>query len=400
MGYLESDLHPIQPVVDQNREAMAMKISAIKTFVIPGGIFVKVETDNGLYGVGEAGMKRRGHAIAEVIRSMEPDLIGQDPFRSQHLWQVMFRGGFFPGGGVQTCAVSAIDIALWDIKGKALGLPVYQLLGGRVRDKVVCCPHNGDPTQIDALLASCKKTKSQGFRFVRWGLCDPKGEGLLEPSRAVAYGVEQVAAVRAEMGDEIEILVDVHTRLDPPAAIQFCRAVEEYRPFFIEDPLRSESAAALRQVRQHTSVPLAVGEQWAGKWAFREVIEEELMDYCRVDLCIAGGLTEAQKIAGWCEAHYISLAPHNPLGPVSTAACLHLCLASPLVGVQELPRIPNSTLRDVFPLQVPFADGYLLPPEAPGLGIEFDEKAALALEPPPPGRGIWFEREDGSYTNW
>ena len=345
-------------------------------------------------------MKRRGDAIAAVIRSLEPDLIGQDPFRSEHLWQVMFRGGFFPGGGVQTCAVSAVDIALWDLKGKALGVPVYQLLGGRVRDKVVCYPHNGDPLQIDTLIESCKRTSKQGFRFVRWGLCDPKGDGVLEPSRALGYGIEQVEAVRQELGESIEILVDVHTRLDPPAAIQFCRGVEAYRPFFIEDPLRSESAAALRQIRRHTSVPLAVGEQWAGKWAFREAIEEELMDYCRVDLCIAGGLTEARKLAGWCEAHYIALAPHNPLGPVSTAACLHLCLASPLVGVQELPRIPNTALTEIFPQQVPFADGYLLPPEAPGLGIEFNEEAARALEPPPPGRGIWFERDDGSYTNW
>ncbi|MCZ6676148.1 MAG: galactonate dehydratase [Candidatus Poribacteria bacterium] len=376
-----------------------MKITAIKPFVLAGGIFVKVETDDGIYGIGEAGMKRRGAAIAEVLRSMEPDLLGQNPFRIEYLWQVMFRGGFFPGGGVQTSAVSAVDIALWDIKGKALGVPVYELLGGQVRDKVVCYPHNGDSSKLEDLVESCKRTTAAGFRFTRWGLVDPTSPGVLEPTRAVQYGIEQVKTVREELGNEIEILVDVHTRLDPPASIQFCNGVEPYRPFFIEDPLRSESPAALRLIRQHTSVPIAVGEQWAGKWAFREVIEEELMDYCRVDLCIAGGLTEARKIAGWCEGHYISLAPHNPLGPVSTAACLHLCLASPLVGVQELPRVPGTTLTDVFPVQVPFADGYLLPSHRPGLGVEFNEDAAQE-EAAQPRRGSWFTRDDGSYTNW
>jgi len=376
-----------------------MKITAVKPFVLEGGIFVKVETDAGLYGMGEAGMKRRGRAIAEVVGSMAPDLVGQDPFRIEHLWQVMFRGGFFPGGGVQTSAVSAVDIALWDIKGKALNVPVYELLGGRTRDRVVCYPHNGDPRRIEDLVASCRKTWAAGWKFARWGLVDPKNPEMLEPIRAVQHGIEQVKTVRQELGDEIEILVDVHTRLDPPASVQFCKGVEPHRPFFIEDPLRSENPASLRTLRQQTSVPIAVGEQWAGKWAFRQAIEEELMDYCRVDLCIAGGLSEARKIAGMCEAHYIALVPHNPLGPVSTAACLHLCLSSPLVGVQELPRVPGTYLRDVFPTQVPFADGHLLPPEGPGLGVEFDEEAVVEAGDRP-GRGIWFWREDGSYTNW
>ncbi|MFT5378299.1 MAG: L-alanine-DL-glutamate epimerase-like enolase superfamily enzyme, partial [Candidatus Latescibacterota bacterium] len=209
----------------------------------------------------------------------------------------------------------------------------------------------------------------------------------------------QVKAVREELGDEIEICVDVHTRLDPSAAVQFCKGVEPYRPFFIEDPIRSESSESLRMVRQHTSVPIAVGEQWAGKWAFRQVIEEELTDYARIDICIAGGLTEARKIAAWCETHYIYLAPHNPLGPVSTAACAHLCLASSLVGVQECPRAPGTTHTDVFPVQVPFADGHLLVPDKPGLGVELNEEAMVEGEPRA-GKGLWFVREDGSFTNW
>ncbi len=382
-----------------------MKIKALKSFILSKGksnyFFVKVETDEGLYGIGEGGLGWRTRAMAAVLRDFEPALVGQDPFRIEHLWQVMFRGGFFPGGLVQTATLSAVDIALWDLKGKALKVPVYELLGGRTRDRVVCYPHNTPNGSIEDLVRSCKKSVEEGWKFVRWGLTDPRGgDGTFEPSRAVRHGIEQVEAVREAIGQEIELTVDVHTRLDPAASIEFCRAVEPYRPFFIEDPLRSENPSSLRNLRQRTSVPIAVGEQFASKWAFREAIEQELMDYCRVDLCIAGGLTEARKIAGWCETHYIYLAPHNPLGPVSTAACLHLCLSSPLVGVQELARPPMSVLTDVIPAQVPFSDGYLQIPEGPGLGIEFDEEAALRLEAAQPGKGVGYTRDDGSYTNW
>lgn len=377
-----------------------MKITNVKSYVSSSGhFFVKVETDAGIYGVGEGGIRRRAVALAEVVRSFEPILINANPFQIEHLWQVMFRGGFFPGGVVQSAAVSAVDIALWDIKGKALNVPVYELLGGQTRDKVVCYPHNGGGS-IEQLVESCRQTHEAGWKFARWGLADGTDSGTFEPRRAVKYGIEQVKAVREALGDDINILVDVHTRLDPADSLDFCKMVEPYNPFFIEDPLRSENPASLRRLRQQTSVPIAVGEQFDSKWTFREVIEEDLLDYCRVDLCIAGGLTEAKKIAGWCETHYIHLAPHNPLGPVSTAACLHLCLASSLVGVQELPRAPMSSLTDVFPLQVPFESGYLLPPESPGLGIEFNEEALNSVTTQEYGPPHGYQRDDGSYTNW
>ena len=377
-----------------------MKITDVQSFVTSSGhFFVRVETDTGIYGVGEGGIRRRAIALAEVVRSFDPILIGANPFQIEHLWQVMFRGGFFPGGVVQSAAVSAVDIALWDIKGKALNVPVYELLGGRTRDKVACYPHNGGGS-IEKLVESCRKTHEEGWKFARWGLADGSDKETFEPRRAVKYGIEQVKAVREALGDDINILVDVHTRLDPADSLDFCKSVEQYNPFFIEDPLRSENPASLRRLRQQTSVPIAVGEQYDSKWTFREVIEEDLLDYCRVDLCIAGGLTEARKIAGWCETHYIHLAPHNPLGPVSTAACLHLCLASSLVGVQELPRAPMSSLTDVFPVQVPYESGHLLPPESPGLGIEFNEEALKNVTTQEYGPPSGYQRDDGSYTNW
>src|SRR6185295_12954537 len=178
------------------------------------------------------------------------------------------------------------------------------------------------------------------------------------------------------VGDAIEVCIDIHTRLDPPDTIPLCRALEAYRPYFLEDPLRSENPASFHMLRRPVHAPLAAGEQFATKWEFRELIEHELINYARVDLCIVGGITEAKKVAGWCETHYINLAPHNPLGPVSTAACLHLDLASSNFGVQELPRVPGTIFPEAFPVQVPYADGYLLPPTRPGLGVEFNEEAA------------------------
>ena len=378
-----------------------MKITKVKSFASADGyFFLKVETDAGIYGVGEGGLRRRALALAEVVRSFEPFLIGADPFRIEHLWQVMFRGGFFPGGVVQSAAVSAVDIALWDIKGKALNVPVYELLGGRTRDKVVCYPHNGGGS-IDAIIESCRQTYEAGWKFVRWSVVDHSDSGgTFEPRRAIRNTLKQVEAVRQALGDDLEILIDVHTRLDPADSLDFCNKVTQYNPFFIEDPLRAENPASLRRLRQQTSVPLAVGEQFDSKWTFREVIEEELMDYCRVDLCIAGGLTEARKIAGWCETHYIYIAPHNPLGPVSAAAGLHLCLSSSLVGVQELPRAPMSALTDAFPVQVPWESGYLLPPERPGLGIEFNEDALADVSTQAYGPPHGYQRDDGAYTNW
>jgi galactonate dehydratase len=181
--------------------------------------------------------------------------------------------------------------------------------------------------------------------------------------------------------------------------VRLCRESEQYRPFFMEDPLRAENTHLYHRLCEQTAVPIAAGEQMAGKWEFRELIEDDLIDYCRVDLCIAGGISEARKIAGWCETHGIRLATHNPLGPVSSAACLQLNLACSNVGVQEQPRRPGTTLTDVIPVQVEWQDGYLLPPERPGLGVVFDREAARR-SPFQMTESPHLQRLDGSFTNW
>ncbi len=248
-----------------------------------------------------------------------------------------------------------------------------------------------------SLVASCLETKEAGWKFVRWGL--PEANDILEPLVAIRGAIQQFEAIRTAVGEEIELVFDVHTRLDLPDALRLCRAAEPYRPYFIEDPLRAENPDAFKMLRPRTSVPLAAGEQFTSKWQLRQLIEDEWIDYARIDLCLVGGITEAKKIASWCETHYIKLAVHNPLGPISSAACLHLNLACSNFGVQEQPRRPGELLPDVVPVQPSWEDGYLLPPTAPGLGVEFDREAARGhpfqlIEPP------HLRRIDGSFTNW
>ncbi|MBI2950812.1 galactonate dehydratase [bacterium] len=377
-----------------------MKITEVKTFPVFYGsrnyLFVKVETDEGIYGIGEFGLTWKEQAGAGAVRHMASDLVGQDPMNTERVWQTLFRGDFFPGGRINMAAQSAIDIALWDIKGKALGQPVYALLGGRMRDRVVCYTGIGGKTPEETARVARQRV-AEGWRYLRMSVMDR--DGVLEPSAAVRDAVAHFAAAREAVGPEVELCMDVHTRLDPPDTIRLGRKLEAYDPFFIEDPLRCENPQSYRLVRQHVSCPLAIGEHYATKWEFRQLIEEELTDYARIDLCIVGGLTEARKIACWCETHYIKIVPHNPLGPVSAAACLHLDVATDNFAVQEGGRVGSAFMQDVFPVQVPYEAGYLLPPERPGLGVEFDEQAA-AKHPFQWGHGPRLRRLDGSLTNW
>ena len=387
-----------------------MKVTAIKSFSVAdeqgtGYFIVKVETDAGIHGLGEVGIRFWGAAIESAIEHLSHLVVGQDPFATERLWQHMFRGSFFPADKVYCSAISAIDIALWDIKAKAVDMPVYKLLGGPVRDKVVCYPHcQGGST--DELVADCVRAVDEGWRFVRWGQPSaditesPGVGGRLEPVESMRMAVEMMAGVREAVGPDIQMCFDVHTRLDTAHSIAMCKDLEPYRPFFIEDPLRSENPASYRTLARHVSLPIAAGEQWASKWPFREVIEEELISYARIDLCIVGGLTEALKITHWCETHYIDIVPHNPLGPVSAAACVSLCMASTNVGVQEMPRRPGSFANDLFPEQIGWEDGYAFCPDRPGLGVEFDEEAAEARRVEPGGFPPLLRRNDGAFTNW
>ena len=384
----------------RNAMEMNMKITDVTVYLLKEWrtfCFVVVDTDAGISGVGEAGLTGRELAVAGAIDHFKPLLIGADPFRTEHIWQLLFRGGFFPAQRVLTSAIAAIDVALWDIKGKALGVPVYDLLGGRVRDKVVTYNHNIGDT-VDELVECCLRSVDEGWKILRWGLAHHPGR-LLEPQKAVRRTIQECEAMRAALGDDVKLALDVHTRLDPADAMWLCQELEQYRPFFVEDPLRVENAQSYRNLRARTTVPLAAGEQYSSKWEFRQVIEEELIDFARIDLCICGGLTEAKKVAAMCETHYIDLAVHNPIGPIATVANLHLCLSTPNVAVQELPRRPGEALPGVVMNEPEWEDGYLLPPTAPGLGIEFNRDAAdqFSFEM---SELQHLHRADGGFTNW
>ena len=379
-----------------------MKITDVKAFGIHSGrdmFIVKVETDEGHYGIGEGGISGRELAMKGAIEHFQPVLVGRDPFEIEDIWQTLFRGGFFPGGTILSAAISAVDIALWDIKGKALGVPVYQLLGGKCRDRIdvyVGYAELGEDT--DRAVASALEQVKAGWRYIRTTPGCGGKPNRFDPVEAVENTIRGWRAVRQAVGPDIRLCLDVHTRLSPIHAVQLCQGIEGARPFFVEDPIRSEEPAALRTVRQHTSVPLAIGEQYSSKWAFRQVIEEQLCDYARIDLCNVGGLTEARKVAGWCEVHYIDIIPHNPLGPVSTAACVHLDFAVNNFAVQELGG-GASALPEVFPQQLRLVDHAFPLPTAPGLGVTFDEKEALR-RPMEMWHAPRLTRDDGALTNW
>lgn len=393
-----------------------MRISDVRTFVVhdqdhPGRsyTFVKVYTDEGLTGLGEAGISGKELAVKGLVETYRPILIGRDPSRIEHIWQTLWRGQFFRGGHIHAAAVAAVDLALWDLRGKALGVPVYELLGGRTRDYVRCYCHvqrsgadNLSPRAgIDDMVAYAKQQVEAGWRFVRFGVGEGDSRqhgGILEQSHALRWTVEAFAALRDALGDEIEICVDFHQRTTPAYAVQLARELAPMRPFFIEDPIRAENSAEFARLRQHVAVPMATGEQLASKWDWQELIERDLIDYCRVDLCICGGLTEARKLAGWCETHYIEQVPHNPLGPVATAACLHFDLSTPLFAVQELvwrPGVLGDLVRCDFSLQ----GGNLAPGTSTGLGVELDDEAAQAVSYQPTGLRI-LHRQDGSVSDW
>jgi galactonate dehydratase len=344
-----------------------VKVTQIKSYSVQGEsgrayFIVRVDTDAGHYGLGEIGISGWGVAITHAIEHLSELVVGADPWETERLWQEMFRSGFFPADTVYSCAISAIDIALWDIKGKSVDKPVYKLLGGPVRDKVLSYPH-AQGKNIADFVASAKKHIDEGWKMLRWHQMETGEFGTpqpmtFDPLESVKLSIESFAAIRDAVGWDIGLCFDVHTRLDPAMTIQMCRELEEFKPFFIEDPARSENPGTYRHLRQKINLPIAAGEQWGSKWPFRQVIEEDLIDYARIDLCIVGGITEALKITHWAETHYIDIVPHNPLGPVSAAACVSLCMASTNVGVQEMPKKPGTLDTTLFPRQIEWSDGY------------------------------------------
>lgn len=355
------------------------------------GHIVTVETDAGLTGIGEGGS-------ADTVRQLGAMLIGEDPFRTEHLWQVMYRGYFYPPGREKIHALGAIDLALWDLKGKALDLPVWQLLGGKTRDYVECYA-TGFPSQgsLPETAAACIEA---GFRAFRTGGAGSRTDGAFQHRQAVDATFRMCQQIRAGVGDAGDWAIDYHTRFDLPDAVRLSSLLEPLRPLFCEDLVRSENPEVYRTLRPMVRVPIAVGEHFGDRWDANVLIENRLIDYSRVSIPNCGGITEFLKLAALCETHYVGLIPHFT-GPVAEAALVHCCAALPGPAIMEMTGSGAKT-HPHLPVHYDFRDGKMWPNERAGLGVEFDpSQAELAFEVTERSRPIpLLERPDGSVTNW
>jgi galactonate dehydratase len=384
-----------------------MRISDIKVFNTFLGTrnqcLVKVETDEGVYGWGESGVSSREFAVEGAIRHYREWLIGRDPMRRGALWQEMYRSQYFEGGRVLVGAISAIDIALHDIAGKVLDVPVYELLGGAQREFVPCFASTFAPMG-PRLIEDARLLLDQGWRVIRFfpgPAADPSDPLLFEPRESIALTAEWAVRLREAVGREPVLGIDYHHRLSVAEAASFCQMMPPGTLDFLEEPIRAENPDAYAALRAMTTVPFAIGEEFSSKWAFLPYIERGLTNYVRLDACNVGGLTEAMKVAAMAEAHYIDLMPHNAISVIGTAAMVHMAAAIPNFAWLEIRTSPTEDQgfydRDVFPVQPTLEGDRVLLPTAPGLGVEVNEAALLPFSP---YEMPHLHRRDGSYTNW
>lgn len=384
-----------------------MKITAIKPYPVWVGtrnqLIVKVETDEGVFGWGESGLSGREKAVVGAIEHYREFIVGRDPFRIGALWQEMYRSQYFEGGRVLQAAISAIDIALHDIKGKALGVPVHELLGGKQRDRIpTFASTRAEPGP--EMIEQAGELIAAGWTAIRFF---PAGHGdgtVYEPRESIAKTAKWCARAREELGDEVVLGIDYHHRLSVAEAASFCQKMPRGTLDFLEEPIRDETPEAYESLRTMTEVPFAIGEEFASKWQFLPYIERGIHQFNRIDVCNVGGLTEAMKVAGWSEAHYVDMMPHNPLGPVCTAATIHFAAAVANFSWLETRSTANELYlgfdnSEFFPVQ-PRLEGATYPVgDAPGLGIEVNEELIQQQS-----FKFWeaphLKRRDGSVTNW
>jgi galactonate dehydratase len=365
-------------------------------------MLVKVETDQGIFGWGESGLSGREKAVAGALEHYREFLIGRDPMQIGRIWQEVYRSQYFEGGRVLQAAISAIDIALHDIKGKALGVPVYDLLGGKQRDRIPTFASTGDEAEGDAAIERARELRAQGWQAIRFFPVGQSSKDIFEPRESIGATARMLNRAREALGDEAVLGIDYHHRLSVAETASFCNKLGRGVLDFLEEPIRDETPQAYESLRTMTDIPFAIGEEFASKWQFLPYIEGGIHQFNRLDVCNVGGLTEAMKIAGWSEAHYVDLMPHNPLGPVCTAATVHLAAAVPNFAWLET-RVPERKLgfdnSEFFPVQ-PRLDGPDYPvSDLPGLGVEVNEAAIEAQS-----FRFWeaphLKRRDGSVTNW
>jgi len=367
-----------------------LKITKLETTLVkPRWLFLKVHTNAGIVGLGEPILEGRALTCATGVKEVEPYLVGKDPRQVAHHWQAIYRHAFYRGGPIMTSVLSGIDQALWDIKGKALGVPVYELLGGPTRTRIRVYAHAGSVEQMKQRLA-------QGFTAFKTGPARKRPARYVETLGAVQYAAERFAELRREMGNDVDIAVDFHGAISPATAKLLIKALEPYQPMFIEEPCQCQNHDVMAEIARGTHLPIATGERVFTKWGFREVLEKRAASILQPDLCHAGGITEVRLIAGMAEAYYASIAPHNPLGPISLAAGVQLAASIPNFLCQEQVSLGEGYLKKPFTVR----DGYLDLPTGPGLGIELDDNAMADKIGHDWRNQQSYDADDGSVVDW
>ena len=382
-----------------------MKITRLTTYRLPPRwMFLKIETDEGITGWGEPVIEGRARTVETAVAELADYLIGKDPSRINDLWQTLYRAGFYRGGPILMSAIAGIDQALWDIKGKVLGAPVYELLGGLVRDKMKMYSWVGGDRPAE-VIADIRKLQAIGFDTFKLNGCEEMA--LIDNSRTVDAAVAVVAEIREAFGNAIEFGLDFHGRVAAPMARVLIRELEPYRPLFIEEPVLAEQAEYYPRLAAMTHIPIAAGERMFSRYDFKRVFTAGGIAIIQPDLSHAGGITECHKIAAMAEAWDIALAPHCPLGPLALASCLHVDFVAHNAMLQEQSMgIHYNQGAELFdyvlnPEDFHFHDGYMLPPKKPGLGVEVNE--AMVIERSrnaPDWRNPVWRHQDGSVAEW
>jgi len=382
-----------------------MKIAKLELFLVPPRwLFLKVTADNGLVGWGEPVVEGKAATVRTAVEEMSDYLIGQDPMRIEDIFQTLYRAGFYRGGPVLTSAISGIEQALWDIKGKFYNAPVYDLLGGRCRDRVdVYCWIGGDrPSDVGA---AAKRQQELGFRAVKMNGTEELN--YIDSFDKVDAVLGRVAAVREACGQGFGIAIDFHGRVHKPMAKILVKELEQYRPMFIEEPVLCENYEAFAEIARYTSTPIATGERLFTRWDFKKIFEQGVVDIIQPDLSHAGGILEVRKIAAMAEAYDMAVAPHCPLGPIALASCIQLDACTPNAFIQEqslgIHYNRGNDMLDylVDPLVFQYENGSVRLPTAPGLGIEVDEeKVRRMAEIGHSWKNPVWRNADGTIAEW
>ncbi len=382
-----------------------MRITKLTTYrLAPRWMFLKIDTDAGISGWGEPVIEGKARSVEAAVHEFEPTLIGQDPRRINDLWQVMYRGGFYRGGAILMSAIAGIDQALWDIKGQALGAPVYELLGGLVRDKMKVYSWVGGDRPAD-VIRDIKRLREGGFDTFKMNGTEELG--IVDSARKIDKAVSRIAEIREAFGHDIEFGIDFHGRVAAPMAKPLLKALEPYRPLFVEEPVLAEQAEYYPRLAEQTSIPLAAGERMYSRFEFKHVFQAGGLSIVQPDLSHAGGITECVKIAAMAEAYDVALAPHCPLGPIALASCLQVDFVSHNAVLQEqsmgIHYNKGGELLDYVLNKEDFhiENGYMKPLPKPGLGVVVDEERVIkASQKAPDWRNPLWRHADGSFAEW